>query len=67
MYGSRGLPDLVMVKDGKLAVWELKGPKGIVTPEQQEWLDALAKVSGVDVRVVRPADLEAAYRFLAGI
>lgn len=67
MYGARGLPDVVMVKDGKLAFWELKSAKGKVTPEQQVWLDELAKVPGLDVRVVRPANLEAAYKFLAGI
>ena len=67
LYSARGFPDVVMVKDGKLAIWELKGPHGKVTEAQQAWLDALALVPGVDVRVVRPDDLESAYKYLAGI
>ena len=72
LYSARGFPDVAMVKvnaDGtaRLAIWELKGPKGIVTEAQQVWLDALALVPGVDVRVVRPDGLEACYKYLAGI
>ncbi len=64
-FSPPGFPDLCMVKDGRLAFWELKSIKGKVSPAQQGWLDELAKVEGVDVRVVRQADLEEAYRFLA--
>ena len=66
-FSPAGEPDLRMLKDGKAAVWELKGEHGKVSPAQQQFLDEWAKVSGVDVRVVRPADLEDAYKFLAGI
>ncbi len=67
IQGDKGFPDLLLTKDGRSAVWEVKSDVGKVSPAQQQWLDELAKVPGVDVRVVRPADLEAAYRFLAGV
>jgi len=67
VQGDVGYPDIVLTKGGKLACWELKGAHGKVAPAQQAWLDALALVPGVDVRVVRPADLESCYKYLAGI
>ena len=60
-FSPAGEPDLRMVRTGRLLVWELKSDTGIVSPAQQEWLDAYRQVPGVDVRVVRPADLEEAY------
>lgn len=63
-FSPAGEPDLRMVRNGKLLCWELKSDKGVVSPAQQEWLDALAQVPGVDVRVVRPVDLEDAYKAL---
>ena len=63
-FSPAGEPDLRMVRNGKLLFWELKSDKGKVSTSQQEWLDALALVPGIDVRVVRPTDLEEAYRFL---
>ncbi|KKL75268.1 hypothetical protein LCGC14_2056560 [marine sediment metagenome] len=64
IYSPKGYPDLTMVRGGKILFWELKTAKGKVSAAQQEWLDALALVPGVDVRVVRPDDLEEAYRIL---
>ena len=64
LYSARGFPDLCMVKDGKLLLWELKGPKGKVSKAQDEWIDVLREVPGVDARVVYPDDLEAAYKTL---
>lgn len=63
-FSPAGEPDLRMLRNGKLLVWELKTDKGKVSPAQQEWLDAYAEVPGVDVRVVRPANLEEAYKVL---
>lgn len=51
-----GFPDLVLVRRGRLVWRELKTMKGKVTPEQQEWLDALT-VANADVGVWRPIDL----------
>ena len=64
LYSARGFPDLAMVRNGRLFLWELKGPHGKVTEAQQEWLTALSEVPGVDARVVRPDNLEAAYQAL---
>lgn len=53
----KGFPDVTMVrpKDGRLIFVELKSAKGKVTAEQQEWLDALDRVSvNCEVFVLRP-------------
>ena len=68
LQGDAGFPDLLLLKEGRpVAVWECKaaGAKG-PTPAQRAWLALWATMPGVDVRVVRPADLEAAYKFLVG-
>ena len=64
IHSPAGYPDLTMTRNGKLLIWEAKSAKGVVKPAQQEWLDALGQVPGVDARVVRPADLEQAYEAL---
>lgn len=60
----RGWPDLILVRD-RVLVLELKSARGTVRPEQAEWLrvwrvalEALG-ADPADVRVVRPADLDA--------
>jgi hypothetical protein len=52
---TAGFPDLVLVRGSRLVFAELKSLKGIVEPEQREWLDDLARVKGVEVWLVRPA------------
>ena len=61
LYSARGFPDLVMVKNGRLLLWELKGPHGKPSSAQLEWIEALKAVPGVDARLVYPADLDDAY------
>lgn len=40
---TKGFPDYVIIKDGKLIAIELKRVRGsVVSPEQREWLEALA-------------------------
>lgn len=63
-WSERGFPDLLMIRDGKILAWELKNATGKVSEAQQEWLDAFGLVPGVDARVVRPDDLEEAYKVL---
>lgn len=63
-WSEAGFPDLILARDGRILAFELKSAKGKVSESQQEWLDTLALVPGVDARVVRPADLESAYRAL---
>lgn len=60
-----GWPDLVLVKDGLLLAWEVKGNRGKLSPAQEAWLASLAQVPGVDARVVREADLEECYRIIS--
>ena len=59
---SKGFPDLVLCRANRfsstllpdLHFWELKSQKGVISPAQREWLDAL----GDWARVFRPSDLD---------
>lgn len=58
-----GWPDLIAVHPtyapgghASLLAWELKTEKGRVRPDQERVLQALARIDGIDVRVVRPQD-----------
>lgn len=55
MSGSPGWPDLVLLRPPRLILAELK-VKAKVGPDQQEWLDQLGAVPGVEVYTWRPAD-----------
>ncbi len=52
---GRGFPDLVLLREGRHVVVELKSQRGQVTQEQEAWLDAFEK-SGAEVFVWRPVD-----------
>lgn len=52
---GKGYPDLTLVRGERLLFVELKGEKGKVSVEQQDWLDAL-KGTGVEVYLWRPSD-----------
>ena len=54
--GDVGFPDLVLVRDGVLIFAELKSEKGKLGPEQEEWLDSLILVKGIQVWIWRPSD-----------
>ena len=51
IMGHKGLPDLIMGRDGVVMLWELKAEHGRVAPEQERFLEA------VGGRIVRPSDL----------
>lgn len=56
LQGSRGFPDLVLVRDQRLIFAELKSQRGKKPDqEQRAWLDALKATSG-EVYVWRPSD-----------
>jgi len=55
---DRGWPDLVLVRGRRMLVLELKRRTGRVSVHQQGWIDALQRVDTLDVRVVRPDDLD---------
>ena len=63
-FSPAGEPDLRMVRPPRLICAELKGPKAKLSAPQAEWLQQLAQVPGVEVYVVREADLEWFYRNL---
>lgn len=66
-YDSRrsnaGFPDLTLVKGDRLVFAELKSPKGRVSREQREWLEALA-ATGAEVGLWRPEDLPTVIQIL---
>lgn len=51
-----GWPDLALVRD-RLVMAELKTDTGRVSPEQRQWLDALAS-AGVETYLWRPRDID---------
>ena len=53
-----GFPDCVLVKPPRTIYSELKSDKGKVLPEQQVWLDTLAKCPHNEVYLWRPSDFE---------
>jgi hypothetical protein len=54
VQGSSGFPDLVLVRNGRLILTELKSQRGRVSQEQQAWGDALKLVPGVEYYLWRP-------------
>jgi hypothetical protein len=50
--GDAGWPDVTLSRGGQLVIVELKRKPNKVEPEQQVWLDQLAKVPGVSAFVV---------------
>ena len=44
-----GFPDLVLLRGERLLFVELKGRRGVTSPEQRAWLDALRRVPGAEV------------------
>ena len=64
---SRGFPDRVMTRAGRLLFVEYKSQAGEMGPGQQDWLDALSQCrapegyrvgGGVEVYLWRPSDLD---------
>lgn len=64
---SKGFPDRVMVRRGRLLLIEYKSQTGRVSPDQETWLDELRKCrapegyrvgGGVEVYLWRPSDLD---------
>ena len=49
-----GFPDLILVRDGRLVVAELKGPAGKLSTPQELWLVAFSTVPGVECYVWKP-------------
>ena len=58
-HSAAGFPDLVLVRASRLLFVELKKDGKKPTPQQQEWLDALCRVHGVEVYCWHPSDWDA--------
>ena len=67
-YDSRrsnpGFPDLVLVRPPRILFIELKAQKGVITPAQKLWKEALDKCPGVESYIWRPTDGDEAQRTL---
>lgn len=59
-----GLPDIVAVRAPRLVFLELKSQKGRLRPEQEAWLDELARCTTVEALCLRPSDFERAREVL---
>ena len=55
-WPKAGTPDLIMVNGGRLIIAELKSHTGKLGPGQDEWLEALRQVDGVEVFLWKPTD-----------
>lgn len=64
LEGDVGFPDWTLVRGGRLIFAELKGANGRLGPGQQEWLDDLGTVPGVETYVWYPSDIEEIKRVL---
>jgi hypothetical protein len=56
--GSKGFPDYVATRDGRLIFAEIKNERGKLTTGQADWLDLLRQTSA-EVYLWRPEDLQA--------
>jgi len=58
-HSPKGFPDLVLAnpEQKRIIYAELKSEKGKLTPQQEEWLEALA-ACGQEVYLWRPVDFE---------
>ncbi len=63
IHSPKGWPDLVLCRPPRLIFVELKTDKGILSPEQGEWLEALAGCD-CEVYVWRPDDIDEITRIL---
>lgn len=60
-----GMPDLVMVRSGRLVFAELKSETGTFRADQRVWLNALREVRGVEVYCWRPSSWPEVERVLS--
>ena len=61
-----GFPDLCIVGN-RVIFLELKTERGIVSKEQQAWIDRINASTGGWARVVRPSDWDLIYKLLVKI
>lgn len=71
VQGDAGWPDLILVRDGRMIIAELKSEKGKLTPGQEDWLRAiddvkLASGGAVQWAIWRPSHWPEIERWLKG-
>ncbi len=66
LTGNPGWPDLVLLKQGRLILAELKSEKGKLAPDQAQWLAELSMVPGVLSVTWRPSDWPIVVETLTG-
>lgn len=54
--GDKGFPDLILCRPPRIVAIEVKAEAGRIRPEQQQWLDELSMVEGVETYIWRPRD-----------
>lgn len=57
-FSPAGWPDEALVRGDTLILAELKSEKARLSPAQQDWIDDLAQVTTVKVRVWRPSSID---------
>lgn len=67
-WSERGWPDVILLRDGRLIIAELKTDKrsSKLSPAQARWLWELRKVPGIEVYIWRPRYIEKIARILRG-
>ena len=64
-HSVAGFPDLLMIREHRVIVAELKSARGIVTEQQKVWLDAFA-LAGVETYIWYPDNWEDLVEVLRG-
>ncbi len=58
IHSPRGFPDVCLIKGKRLIFAELKTDKGVVSPAQTEWLEALKATGKCEVYLWRASQLQ---------
>jgi len=56
LMGDKGFPDLVMLRNGRVVIAELKSDRGTTSFQQRVWLGCWREVPGVEVYLWKPKD-----------
>ncbi len=64
-FSTKGFPDLILVRHGRMIAAELKTGKYKTTPEQDAWIEALSNIAGVIAVVWRETHWDEIERWLA--
>ena len=57
-HSPAGFPDLIILRDGRMIVAELKAEGGELTAEQYFWLVEFSKIPSAEIYLWKPSDFE---------